>query len=258
MPPVALASPCGWRSAPGASATATARRRAPRRARRERLRCWCSLFISFKSARRVNGGRHEVEHDLVGARGLFGVVIVVDASRALATSGPRAATAPPRRHQRAPLRVRPRRLHRSADRPPARPRRRAIPRRSRPALFVAVLVVVAAVRLAIRSIDVLMDRTVADADDRIRAALEQADDLVELRRVRVRQAGGRHFVAGGWMPTDTGVRQAHAVADRMKTWSSALGGCGRSRPRAHGDVREQPRHSIHHARESREVPQRAP
>jgi divalent metal cation (Fe/Co/Zn/Cd) transporter len=91
---------------------------------------------------------------------------------------------------------------------------------------VAVLVVVAAVRLAKRSIDVLMDRAVADADDRIRAALTQAGEQVELRRVRVRQAGGRNFVdlvVG--VPMDAGLAQAHSVADRVEELvERALGG----------------------------------
>jgi cation diffusion facilitator family transporter len=94
------------------------------------------------------------------------------------------------------------------------------------ALFVAVLVVLAALRLAKRSIDVLMDRTVAEADDRIRAALAQANENVEVRRVRVRQAGGRHFVdlvVG--VPMDTGVTQAHTVADSIEdVVERALGG----------------------------------
>jgi divalent metal cation (Fe/Co/Zn/Cd) transporter len=94
------------------------------------------------------------------------------------------------------------------------------------ALFGGVLVVLAAIRLAKQSIDVLMDRAVADADDRIRAALAQADEDVEVRRVRERQAGGRHFVdlvVG--VPMDTGVTQAHSVADRIEdVVERALGG----------------------------------
>jgi cation diffusion facilitator family transporter len=94
------------------------------------------------------------------------------------------------------------------------------------ALFVAALVVIAAGRLGKGSIDVLMDRAVADADERIRAALAQADEDVELRRVRVRQAGERSFVdmvVG--VPMDTGVTQAHMVADRIEeVVERALGG----------------------------------
>jgi cation diffusion facilitator family transporter len=94
------------------------------------------------------------------------------------------------------------------------------------ALFVAVLVVLAALRLAKQSVDVLMDRTAADADERIREALSQLDEQVEVRRVRVRHAAGRHFVdivVG--VPLDTGVSQAHAVADRIEELvERALGG----------------------------------
>jgi cation diffusion facilitator family transporter len=85
------------------------------------------------------------------------------------------------------------------------------------ALFVAVLVVIAAVRLARQSVDVLMDRTAADAEERIRSALAGLDQPVELRRARVRHAAGRHFadlvVA---VPPDAGVTQAHAIADAVE------------------------------------------
>ena len=85
------------------------------------------------------------------------------------------------------------------------------------ALFVAVLVVIAAVRLASQSVDVLMDRTAADAEERIRRALASLAQPVELRRTRVRYAAGRHFadlvVA---VPPDAGVTQAHAIADAVE------------------------------------------
>ena len=112
------------------------------------------------------------------------------------------------------------------------------------ALFVAVLVVLAALRLAKQSVDVLMDRTAADADERIREALGQIDEQIEVRRVRVRHAAGRHFVdivVG--VPLDTGVSQAHAVADRIEELvERALGGADvivHVEPaEAEGDVRE--------------------
>jgi cation diffusion facilitator family transporter len=94
------------------------------------------------------------------------------------------------------------------------------------ALFVAVLVVLAALRLAKQSVDVLMDRTAADTDERIREALSQLDEQMEVRRVRVRHAAGRHFVdivVG--VPLDSGVSQAHALADRVEELvERALGG----------------------------------
>jgi cation diffusion facilitator family transporter len=94
------------------------------------------------------------------------------------------------------------------------------------ALFVAVLVVLAALRLAKQSVDVLMDRSATDADERIREALSQIDEQIEVRRVRVRHAAGRYFVdivVG--VPLDTGVSQAHALADRIEELiERALGG----------------------------------
>ncbi len=85
------------------------------------------------------------------------------------------------------------------------------------ALFVAALVIVAALRLTRQSVDVLMDRTEIDAERRILAALEQLTDPVELRRIRVRQAAGRHFadLVLGVAP-DSGLTQAHAIADEVE------------------------------------------
>jgi cation diffusion facilitator family transporter len=85
------------------------------------------------------------------------------------------------------------------------------------ALFVAVLVVAAALRLARQSVDVLMDRTEVEAEQRIRSVLAKFAKPVELRRIRVRHAAGRHFadlVLG--VPSDAGVTQAHAIADEVE------------------------------------------
>jgi cation diffusion facilitator family transporter len=80
------------------------------------------------------------------------------------------------------------------------------------ALFVAVLVVLAAIRLGRRSIDVLMDRASVDAEETVRAVL--APLPVEVRRVRVRHAAGFDFVdLVVAVPPDAAVGQAHAVAD---------------------------------------------
>jgi cation diffusion facilitator family transporter len=85
------------------------------------------------------------------------------------------------------------------------------------ALFVAGVVVLSALRLARQSVDVLMDRTEVEAEQRIRAALSGLDEPVEPRRIRVRHAAGRHFadlVVG--VPSDAGVTQAHAIADDVE------------------------------------------
>jgi cation diffusion facilitator family transporter len=86
------------------------------------------------------------------------------------------------------------------------------------ALFVAVLVLVAAARLMRRNVDVLMDRAPADAFEAARAALAALEPPVEVRRLRLRQAGGRSFadvVIG--VPPGAGVGQAHTVADSVES-----------------------------------------
>src|SRR5688572_6432515 len=85
------------------------------------------------------------------------------------------------------------------------------------ALFVSTLVVAAAVRLATRNVDVLMDRT-PEADSRIaRRAISGLDPPVELRRLRLRRAGGEHFadVVIGVAP-GSAIGQGHAAADRVE------------------------------------------
>ena len=85
------------------------------------------------------------------------------------------------------------------------------------ALFVAVLVVVAATRLVQRNVNVLMDRSPSDAEEAARLAIAALDPPVELRRLRVREAGGTHFadVVIGIAP-GAAVAQGHAAADRVE------------------------------------------
>jgi cation diffusion facilitator family transporter len=85
------------------------------------------------------------------------------------------------------------------------------------ALFVAVLVLLAAGRLMRRNVDVLMDRVPVDAERAARVAIARLEPSVELRRLRMRQASGRHFadVVIGVSP-DAGVGQGHAAADAVE------------------------------------------
>jgi cation diffusion facilitator family transporter len=85
------------------------------------------------------------------------------------------------------------------------------------ALFVAALVLVAASRLMQRNVDVLMDRAPADAVAAARLAIADVEPPVELRRLRLRQAGGRAFVDAviGVAP-EAVVGQGHAAADRVE------------------------------------------
>jgi len=85
------------------------------------------------------------------------------------------------------------------------------------ALFVAVLVLLAAFRLMRRNVDVLMDRAPADAEEAARQAIVAIRPRVQLRRLRMRQAAGRHFadVVIGVSP-EAAVGQGHAAADAVE------------------------------------------
>ena len=85
------------------------------------------------------------------------------------------------------------------------------------ALFVAVLVLVAATRLIRANVDVLMDRTPDAAAEEARKAIAALHPEVDLRRLRLRQAAGRHFadVVIGVSP-GAAVGQGHAAADAVE------------------------------------------
>jgi divalent metal cation (Fe/Co/Zn/Cd) transporter len=85
------------------------------------------------------------------------------------------------------------------------------------AVFVALLVLFAATRLARQNVDVLMDRVPAEAEEAARQAIAGLEPAVELRRLRMRQAAGRHFadvVIG--VPPGEAVGQGHAAADAVE------------------------------------------
>jgi cation diffusion facilitator family transporter len=85
------------------------------------------------------------------------------------------------------------------------------------ALFVGVLVLLAAARLIRRNVDVLMDRAPADAVAAARKAIARIEPAVELRRLRLRQAAGRTFVdAVIGVPPEAAIGQGHAAADRVE------------------------------------------
>jgi cation diffusion facilitator family transporter len=85
------------------------------------------------------------------------------------------------------------------------------------ALFVSVLVLTASARLIKSNVDVLMDIVPAGADRAARAAIQELGPRVQLRRLRMRRAAGRHFadvvVA---VPPAAAVEQGHAVADAVE------------------------------------------
>jgi divalent metal cation (Fe/Co/Zn/Cd) transporter len=85
------------------------------------------------------------------------------------------------------------------------------------ALFVALLVLLAAGRLMRRNVDVLMDVVPADAEEAARHAISGIRPSVELKRLRMRQAAGRYFadvvIA---VSSDAAVGQGHAAADAVE------------------------------------------
>ncbi|HKO74644.1 MAG TPA: cation-efflux pump [Gaiellaceae bacterium] len=85
------------------------------------------------------------------------------------------------------------------------------------ALFVSVLVITAAARLIQGNVDVLMDRTPATAREAALAAIAELEPGVQVRRLRMRRAAGRHFadvVIG--VPHGAAVEQGHAAADAVE------------------------------------------
>ncbi len=85
------------------------------------------------------------------------------------------------------------------------------------ALFVAALVLSAALRLMRRNVDVLMDRAPADAEETVRRVILAIRPEIQLQRLRMRSAAGRYFadvVIG--VSTTAAVGQGHAAADAVE------------------------------------------
>jgi cation diffusion facilitator family transporter len=174
-----------------------------------------SLLIANQSITRLSQGSHHVDARLA-VLAVVVVVILIDATRALASR--RGA----RRHGSAALQANA--LHFALDLVGSvavlvglvlvragSPGADAVA-----ALLVAALVLFSAGRLMLGNIAVLMDRAPGGAED---VAREAIGDLpaVSLRRLRMREAGGRHFadvVVG--VEADTGVAQGHALASDIE------------------------------------------
>ncbi|MEA2479206.1 MAG: hypothetical protein QOJ07_1128 [Thermoleophilaceae bacterium] len=85
------------------------------------------------------------------------------------------------------------------------------------ALVVAVIIFAAAVRLIGENASVLMDRTPSGAQDEAAAAIGALGPGIELRRLRVRESGGRYFAdAVVTVPPGQPVVEAHAAADEVE------------------------------------------
>ncbi len=82
------------------------------------------------------------------------------------------------------------------------------------AIVVAILVVLAALRLMRENVHVLMDREPPGATEAVRAAIAEAEPRADLRRVRTREAGGRAFIDVVLaIAPDSALQESHVVAD---------------------------------------------
>lgn len=86
------------------------------------------------------------------------------------------------------------------------------------ALLVAALVLFSAGRLMRRNVQVLMDSAPAGrAQQSAREAIEGVQGAMSLRRLRMREAGGRHFAdVIITVPADTDVATGHAIASAIE------------------------------------------
>ncbi|MGH2995559.1 MAG: cation diffusion facilitator family transporter [Gaiellaceae bacterium] len=89
------------------------------------------------------------------------------------------------------------------------------------ALFVAALVLAAAVRLGRQNVDVLMDRAPAREMEAARRAIEALGPHIQLRRLRMRRAAGRHFAdvvigVSPAAPIEHGHAEASAVEEAVE------------------------------------------
>lgn len=85
------------------------------------------------------------------------------------------------------------------------------------ALLVACIIFVAAVRLIHENARVLMDATPADARAQAEAAISGLGDAVELRRLRLRESGGRYFAdAVVGVPPGQALVESHDTADAVE------------------------------------------
>jgi cation diffusion facilitator family transporter len=85
------------------------------------------------------------------------------------------------------------------------------------ALVVAVIIFAAAGRLIYENARVLMDTAPADAQARAERAINGLGDAVELRRLRVRESGGRYFAdAVVAVPPGQAIVEGHGTADAVE------------------------------------------
>jgi cation diffusion facilitator family transporter len=176
-----------------------------------------SVFISFRAIERLTGVTHGQVRTAWYAFAVLALVIAIDASRAVVSW----RTA--RRYGSAALASNA--LHFASDLAGSVAVLIGLffARAGHPegdpiaALFVGALVLLAAARLMKVNADVLMDRAPAEAEAAALAAISAMQPAVDVRRIRMRQAGGRQF-ADVTIAVSPGaaVGQGHAAADAVE------------------------------------------
>jgi cation diffusion facilitator family transporter len=85
------------------------------------------------------------------------------------------------------------------------------------ALVVAAIIFAAAVRLISENASVLMDTAPSEARERAQRAVEALGGDIELRRLRLRESGGRYFAdAVVGVPPGAAIVEGHATADEVE------------------------------------------
>ena len=176
-----------------------------------------SLAIAWRALWRLTGLAHGQVDPKTYALVVLGVVIVIDVSRAVVSYRTARRTGSPALQANA--------LHFASDFAGSTAvligmilaRHGEHWADSAAALFVAVLVLLAAARLMRVNVDVLMDRVPSEAEAAALQAIGALDPPVELRRLRMRQAAGQQFadVVIGVSP-GAAIGQGHAAADAVE------------------------------------------
>jgi len=85
------------------------------------------------------------------------------------------------------------------------------------ALFISALIFTVAGRLVLENVRSLMDMAPAGAHDAAQAAIERIEPPVELRRLRIREAAGKHFAdVVVSIPATAALAEGHAAADDVE------------------------------------------
>jgi cation diffusion facilitator family transporter len=85
------------------------------------------------------------------------------------------------------------------------------------AIFIAVVVLYAAARLAFKNADILIDRSPRLETEEVRGEIAALEPPVDLKQLRVREVGGRYYaevVIG--VPPEAVVGEGHAAADQIE------------------------------------------